>query len=38
MLLMNAKIPGYFKDEMGGEIISEFIGLGAKSYCINTKN
>lgn len=34
---VNAKIPGLFKDELGGEVISEFTGLRAKLYCINTK-
>lgn len=33
----NAKIPGYFKDEMGGDIISEFVGLRAKLYCIQSE-
>lgn len=33
---INAKIPGLFKDECGGEIISEFVGLRAKLYCINS--
>ncbi|XP_047024710.1 uncharacterized protein LOC124633507 [Helicoverpa zea] len=32
----NKQIPGFFKDEMGGDVISEFIGLRAKLYCINT--
>ncbi|KAG7294835.1 hypothetical protein JYU34_022791 [Plutella xylostella] len=32
----NMKIPGYFKDELGGEIISEFVGLRAKLYFIDT--
>lgn len=32
----NMKLPGYFKDEMGGEVISEFVGLRAKLYCIDT--
>lgn len=34
----NMKMPGYFKDELGGEIISEFVGLRAKLYCVRTEN
>lgn len=33
----NAKLPGYFKDELGGKVISEFTGLRAKLYCIDTE-
>lgn len=33
----NIKIPGYFKDEMGGDIINEFVGLRAKLYCIKSQ-
>lgn len=33
---MNMQIPGYFKDEMGGDVISEFVGLRAKLYCIKS--
>lgn len=34
--LLNVKIPGLFKDEMGGDIIKQFIGLRAKLYCIES--
>lgn len=34
---IDAKIPGLFKDEMGGDVIKEFIGLRAKLYCIQSK-
>lgn len=34
---INAKIPGLFKDELGGDIITEFTGLRAKLYCIKSK-
>lgn len=33
----NAQIPGIFKDEMGGEVIKEFVGLRAKLYCIQSE-
>ena len=31
LLRFNKKVPGMFKDEAGGKIISEFVGLSAKS-------
>lgn len=31
------KVPGLFKDELGGEIIREFVGLRSKLYCIKTE-
>lgn len=34
--MTNAKVPGLFKDEMGGDVIHEFVGLRAKLYCIKT--
>lgn len=36
MPMTNAKIPGLFKDELGGDVIHEFVGLRAKLYCIKT--
>jgi len=32
ILRMNKNVPGMFKDECGGEIISEFVGLRAKLH------
>ena len=32
---LNKKVPGIFKDEAGGKIISEFVGLHAKSYAFD---
>ena len=37
-LNMNKKVPGFFKDETGNNIISHFAGNRAKSYCIMTNN
>ena len=34
----NDKIPGKFKDEMGGKLITEFLGLRAKMYSIKTED
>lgn len=34
----NAKVPGLFKDELGGDVIAEFVGLRAKLYCIKSVN
>lgn len=36
MPALNAKTPGLFKDEMGGDVIKQFIGLRAKLYCIES--
>lgn len=33
---INAKVPGLFKDEMGGSVITEFVGLRAKLYCLKS--
>jgi len=35
---INKKVPGMFKDEAGGEIIEEFVGLRAKLYAIKKLN
>lgn len=34
----NKKVPGLFKDEMGGTLINEFVGLRSKLYCLKTSD
>ncbi|XP_049887050.1 uncharacterized protein LOC126381638 [Pectinophora gossypiella] len=37
IMKQNKKVPGLFKDELGGQLIVEFVGLRSKLYSIKTE-